>query len=132
MDRLSATLGAHPEISRLRFMFENVTVESSHSPYHPSFDPWSFVAANEELQNEIDELAAAVVPRRELYAGQFEAFHAALASGEELPVGLGDARASLELLTAIYHSAQTGNAVDLPIGPDHPGFAGWLPGDVGP
>ena len=34
---------------------------------------------------------------------------------------------SLELLTAAYHSARTGEAVQLPIGRDHPLYAGWLP-----
>ena len=50
-----------------------------------------------------------------------------LNEADTLPVTLADARASLELLTAIYHSAQTGEPVELPIGPDHPRFEGWLP-----
>jgi predicted dehydrogenase len=124
---LSATLGARPEISRLRFAFENLTVESSLAPYQPSFDPWTFTAANDALQERIDEAVAGLKPRRQLYAGQFEAFREAIASGGALPVTLADARASLELLTAIYDSAQTGRAVDLPIGPDHARYAGWLP-----
>jgi len=124
---LSVTLGARPELSRLRFAFENVTVESSLAPYQPSFDPWTFTAASDALQREIDEVAAGVEPRRQLYAGQFEAFHDAITGRGALPVGLGDARASLELLTAIYDSSQTGRAVALPIGPDHPRYRGWLP-----
>jgi beta-xylosidase len=30
--------------------------------------------------------------------------------------------------TAIYHSAQTGRVVQLPIGKDHPRYSGWQPG----
>lgn len=124
---LSATLGSRPEISRLRFSFENLTAESSLSPYQPSFDPWTFTGASAEVQQEIDAAIDALEPGRELYAGQFEAFHRALASNGELPVTLADARASLELLTAIYDSAQTARPVALPITRDHPRYSGWLP-----
>jgi len=40
-------------------------------------------------------------------------------------MNLTDARQSLELATALYHSAATGAAVELPIAPDHPSYAGW-------
>jgi hypothetical protein len=42
-------------------------------------------------------------------------------------VTLADARISLELITAMYTSARAGQAVDLPLGRAHPGYAGWLP-----
>jgi hypothetical protein len=42
-------------------------------------------------------------------------------------VTLADARAALELVTATYYSAQTGEDVELPIGADHPKYASWLP-----
>jgi predicted dehydrogenase len=124
---LSATLGSRPEISRLRFCFEQLTAESSLAPYQPSFEPWTFTAASAERQAEIDAALRGFEAGPELYAGQFARFHAALASGAELPVMLGDARASLELLTAIYHSARTGEPVTLPIEPGHPSYGGWLP-----
>ena len=54
--------------------------------------------------------------------------HRALAEGGELPVVLDDARAALELVTAIYHSATTNQPVELPIKEDHPKYNGWLPG----
>jgi hypothetical protein len=38
-----------------------------------------------------------------------------------------DARASLELITAIYHAGRTRQVVTLPIGADHPLYAGWQP-----
>jgi predicted dehydrogenase len=124
---LSATLGSRPEISRLRFCFEHLTAESSLAAYQPSFDPWTFTAASAARQAEVDAALAGFAAGPELYAGQFARFHAALASGGELPVSLADARASLELLTALYHSARTGEPVGLPIGPEHPGYAGWRP-----
>ena len=44
---------------------------------------------------------------------------------------LADARVSLELISAMYASARSGQAIELPIGPDHPGYAGWLPEGAG-
>jgi hypothetical protein len=55
------------------------------------------------------------------------AYYAALTGGYTLPVTLADARRSLELVTALYHSASTGSAVALPIEPDHPKYHGWRP-----
>ncbi len=53
--------------------------------------------------------------------------HAAITDGAPPPVTLTDARDSLELITAIYHSAETGSVVTLPIGGDHPKYGGWTP-----
>jgi predicted dehydrogenase len=53
------------------------------------------------------------------------AYYSALATGGGLPVTLADARRSLELVTALYHSAATGAAVTLPIEADHPRYNGW-------
>jgi len=39
---------------------------------------------------------------------------------------LADARRSIELLTAIYYSSLKGEAVTLPLKPDHPFYGGWL------
>ena len=47
------------------------------------------------------------------------------------PVTLADARASLELITAIYHSGETGVAVTLPIPKDHPKYNSWVPAKGG-
>ena len=123
---LSVTLGAEEDMSRLRFCFEGLTVESNHSPYNPGTAPWRFIAADPERQQAIDAAVAEVAPAPERYAGQFLRLHKALTEGGPLPVSIADARPSLELLTAAYHSARTGAAVQLPIGRDHPLYAGWL------
>jgi predicted dehydrogenase len=59
--------------------------------------------------------------------GQFARFSRAVHAGAELPVTLTDARRAVELLTALYASARTHAAVDLPIGPGHSMYQGWLP-----
>jgi predicted dehydrogenase len=122
---LAATLGSQREISRLRLCFERVTFESTPTPYSPGDDPWEIVPASPETEARISAALAgyrAVPPR---YEGQFAAYHAALTTGAALPVTLADARSSLELATALYHSAATGVAVTLPITADHPSHKGW-------
>jgi hypothetical protein len=51
----------------------------------------------------------------------------ALTGDAPLPVTIDDAWRSIELLTAAYHSVFTGEAVTLPITPDHPRYQGWMP-----
>jgi predicted dehydrogenase len=124
---VTATLGSQEEISRLRFYFENVTFESCHKPYAPGDDPWKIIAASPEMQLAIDAALAdwQFVPSR--FEGLFGPFHAALVSGDPLPITLAEARRSLELLTALYHSAETEAPVALPIDANHPRYADWSP-----
>lgn len=124
---LSATLGSRVEISRLRFCFERVTAESNLSPYTPGADPWTFSAADPEAQAAIDAALSDFAPGLEGYAGQFARLHEALVRGADPPVTIADARASLELITALYHSAETGQAIALPLAADHPRYESWLP-----
>lgn len=124
---LSATLGSAAEISRLRFCFRNLCAESNTRPYDPSGDPWTFTGDSPEWDARIAEALARFTPQPESFVGQFLRFYRALHEGGELPVTLADARTSVELLTAMYHSAKTGRPVSLPLGPDHPGYAGWQP-----
>ena len=122
---LAATLGSHEEISRLRLCFEHVTFESSLMPYAPGDEPWQITPASPEAA---DRIAGALASYRCVpsgFAGLMEAYHAALMTGGALPVTLADARRSLELVTALYHSAATGAVVHLPIAPDHPRHKGW-------
>lgn len=124
---LSMTLGSRREISRLRFAFRNLVAESQTDPYTMSRDPWTFVAEDAAHQTRIDAALAAFVPTEDSYTRQFELFHMAMADGGALPVTLADARASLELITAAYHSSRIDRPVALPIGADHPLYRSWLP-----
>ncbi len=125
---LAVTLGAAEEVSRLRFTFSNLTAENRGTePYAPGKDPWSFKGVNEKVDAEIAAALSEFVPAAESFDGQFTRMHAAITEGAPPPVSLGDARASLELITAIYHSAETGTVVTLPIGVGHPKYGGWTP-----
>jgi predicted dehydrogenase len=129
---LSVTMGAAVEHSRLRFYFEQVTVESNLSPYRPHLEPWRFETADEAAAAEIDAALADFMPQPEHFEGQFSRLHAALTEDRPAPVTLADSRASIELLTASYYSARSGANVTLPIGPEHPWYHGWRPTSGGP
>src|SRR5215469_5905978 len=124
---LAATLGSHKEISRLRLCFEHVTFESAHAPYTPGDDPWEIVPGSPEAADRIADALAGHRFVPSWYVGLMGAYHQALATGGALPVTLSDARQSVELVTALYHSAATGSVVTLPIGDDHPDYKGWYP-----
>ena len=86
-----------------------------------------FVGDTPEIQESIDTALKQFQPLPEGFAGQFYRFFQAIQNNTELPVTLNEARAALELITALYQSAQTGQAVSLPISNDHPCYAGWQP-----
>jgi len=123
----SITLGCANDHSRLRFCFANLTAESSLDPYNPGTDPWTFVARGDGLQPTIDAALSSYPPHKEGFARQFELAHASFVHGAIAPVTLDDARASLELITAIYQSSRTARFVDLPLDANAKLYAGWLP-----
>jgi predicted dehydrogenase len=124
---LSVTTGSAVEISRHRFCFSRLIAESNTEPYNNTADPWIFTGDSPELTEQIEGALARFVALPEGFIGQFYHFYEALEHHTKLPVTLIDARASFELITAIYYSAQTGQAVNLPIGNDHPKYASWRP-----
>ena len=117
---LTATLGSAEELSRLRFAFERVTAESSTEPYDLASEPWRF-------EGEAAGQLAGFEPGPEGYLGQWTRFLDALDAGADLPVTLTDARASIELATAIYASSTERREIDLPFPDDHPFYRGWAP-----
>lgn len=125
---LAVTLGAAEELSRLRFMFQNLTVESRAThPYRPGDEPWHFKGKTPEIETAIALAFAEFKPGPESFAGQFARLHASIVDDAPSPVTFDDARASLELVTAIYHSAETGEQVTMPIAAGHARYQGWLP-----
>lgn len=124
---LSMTLGSRKEISRLRFCFSEMVAESILEPYTMGRDPWVFTAGTAEHQARIDAALADYEVHEDGYTRQFELFHQAIVSGGTPPVTLDDARNSLALVTAAYHSQRTGQPTLLPITPTHPLYNSWLP-----
>jgi predicted dehydrogenase len=124
---LSATLGSAAEISRHRFSFQHLSAESGTLPYDHTGDPWEITADSDEDQQRIDAALDGFDPGPASWPGQIRRLADALEAGEPLPVTLDDARASLELVTACYRSAATGDRIDLPLAADDPFHGGWQP-----
>lgn len=123
---VSVTVGSSVEITRHRFCFSNMVAESNLRPYTSSGDPWTFNGDMPEDEAKIEEALSGFESLPESRAGQFYRFYRSLVHGEPLPVTLADARASLELVTAIYYSSYTNQNISLPIPNDHPFYGGWI------
>jgi predicted dehydrogenase len=124
---VTATLGSPQEISRHRFHFTSFSAESGTEPYSSSSAPWQITPDTPDAAAVIDRALDGWVDRPEEWEGQFARFADALDDNAPPPVTLADARASLELITAMYWSARTGEDVTLPITDNHPLYKGWLP-----
>ena len=124
---ISATLGSPEEISRHRFNFEGFSTESNTAAYTSSAKPWTITPDTPEAAAQIDDTLSGWVDGAEEWEGQFARWADALDAGTHPPVTLADARASLELLTALYWSARTNEDVTLPLSNDHPLSRGWAP-----
>jgi predicted dehydrogenase len=124
---ITATLGSPEEVTRHRFHFEAFAAESGTAPYTSSSLPWTITPDSPEAASAIDAVVGGWTEGAEEWQGQFERWADALDAGADPPVTLADARASLELLTALYWSARTGDDVDLPLDDAHPYYRSWLP-----
>lgn len=111
---MAVTLGSVHEITRLRFSFQHVSIESSTAPYEPGDGSWRFDWDDDALADEAEGIWAAMRETPSGFGGQLEAFHRAVTTGADLPVTLADARRALELVMGWYESARTGSAVPLP------------------
>lgn len=127
---LTATLGSARQVTRLRLCFENVTFERQgydEDSTRPANEPWTIVPKNDEVGRAIEAKMREVAPRHAWFVRQYELFADAIAAGTPFPVTLADARASIELITAMFESDETRSVVRLPINAGHPKYEGWIP-----
>ncbi|MEO8136520.1 MAG: Gfo/Idh/MocA family oxidoreductase [Betaproteobacteria bacterium] len=127
---LTATLGSARQVTRLRLCFENVTFEKEcfdEDSTRPGNEPWTVIPKTMEIGAQIEHSMREVGAQKTWFARQYELFHDSIRTGEPFPVTLADARISLELITALFHSSATGGVAHLPIGPEHPLYGGWAP-----
>jgi predicted dehydrogenase len=124
---MNVTLGAASESSQLVWHFDNVTITSSTEAYDPAAGPWNFEFRRSAFAQEAEQVWSELRPPRSQYVGQFQGFVDALRDGTEFPVTLADARASLELVTAWYHSASAATVETLPLAADHRARDSWVP-----
>ncbi|KKB11271.1 hypothetical protein VE25_13195 [Devosia geojensis] len=108
---LSATVGSHAPVSRLRFCFEHLTAESSSSQKAPHHDPWTFTPA-EPMRGQIEAALADFAPGAEDYVALYRSIHADLETGRNTG-RLDEFRPVLALTQAAYQSAREGHEVTL-------------------
>lgn len=128
---VTATLGSVRQVTRMRLCFENVTFERQaydDDSSRPGNEPWVVLPKTAEIGKAIEAKTQEIAPQKVWFARQYELFHEAIHSGNAFPVTLKDARASIELITALFASDEFGTATRLPIGEHHPKYRGWCPG----
>ncbi|MEM9575399.1 MAG: Gfo/Idh/MocA family oxidoreductase [Pseudomonadota bacterium] len=123
----SVTLGSATDETRLRYVFEHVTATSGTDPYCPGAGGWTFTARDPARQEALEALLAEAPAEQPGFEGFLSAVAEDLATGCSGAVRLQDGAASIELVTAIYHAARTGQRVRLPLAQDHPLYGGWNP-----
>ncbi|MDU8943244.1 Gfo/Idh/MocA family protein [Ovoidimarina sediminis] len=123
----SVTLGAASDTTRIRLVYQNLTAESGTNPYKPAEGEWAYLARDPTRQPEVDAIVASSQEGPNGYAGLFAAISDALSGAPSGPVTLADARASIELVTAIYASARDDRPVSLPVASGEPFRQSWLP-----
>ncbi|WP_147111659.1 Gfo/Idh/MocA family protein [Tateyamaria sp. syn59] len=123
----SVTLGSARDETRLRFVYEHLTVTSHTNPYAPGEGKWQFVARDPARQALVDQVCADVVPGPVGFAGFLPEVGKAIEGAPNSAVTLEDGAASVALVTAIYASHRRGVRVSLPISADDPMREGWQP-----
>jgi predicted dehydrogenase len=127
---LAATLGSMRELVRFRLCFENVTFERQafdKQSSAPAEQPWTVIAKDSVYEQKIVKLMDEVPKSHSGFVRQYELFYEAYQKGTPMPVTLEDGRRSIELITAMFDSAETGRAVSLPLGSENRLYRGWAP-----
>jgi UDP-N-acetyl-2-amino-2-deoxyglucuronate dehydrogenase len=127
----STVSAAGPERSRLEVYGSELSAVSQGAVYDSTSEPFALsspVAANADaIRDEIEER----VPRayRLLHRGAVNDFLTAIREDRPPLAGIEACRTALQVTTAIYKSAMTGQPVDLPIAPDDPFYSALPPSD---
>ncbi|MBT5002361.1 MAG: Gfo/Idh/MocA family oxidoreductase [Tateyamaria sp.] len=123
----SITLGAARDETRLRFVYEHVTVTSDTTPYAPGEGNWQFVARDPKKQSLIDSVIANNVPSLTGFSGFLREVSKSITGQPNQAVAFDDGADSIALITAIYEAHRSGAWVSLPISIDHSLWEGWEP-----
>lgn len=123
----SITLGAAGDETRLRFVYENISVTSDTVPYAPGEGKWQFTARDPDQQDAVDRVVEGVTPDLAGFHGFLREVSKAIAGQPNHAVPLDDGATSIALVTAIYEAHRSGLRVSLPLGAEHPLWQGWQP-----
>lgn len=111
----STTLGAATDSSRLRLVFEKLTVESSSRPYDHGIANWKFIARDKSLQKKIDSTIAKVTTPNSSFAGQFYALAQHLTGHPANLVTPAEGIHAIETAVAIHTAAKLGKKLTWPL-----------------
>jgi predicted dehydrogenase len=129
LGQVLATVNCQDNRSRLEIYGTALHAVSSEDAYESTKEPFRLSAADagylESVQREADELAPAGPPF--LHLGMVEDFVGALEEGRKPLVTVDECRRSMELVTAAYRSAMTGEAVRFPIEKTDPFYSSIPP-----
>lgn len=123
----SVTLGSARDETRLRFVYEHLTVTSGTVPYAPGEGTWQFVARDASRQSDVDEIVTRTDPKLTGFPGFLSEVAKAISGQDNRAVTFEDGAASIALVTAIYEAHRSGARVSLPLVADHPLWQGWQP-----
>lgn len=123
----SITLGAATDETRMRLVFEHLTATSASEPYAPGAAQWVFEARRPDHQPKIDALLARLPAEPIGFDGFLSAISDKLAGRGNSATTLDDGAASVELVTAIYDAARSGQRIALPLCNTHALYKGWQP-----
>lgn len=125
LGQVLATVNCQDNRSRLEVYGVDLSAVSSEDAYQPTRDPFRLSAADpahlESVQKEAEELVPSGPPF--LHLGMVEDFVGAIEEGREPMVTVDECRRSLELVTAMYRSAMTGEAVSFPVQASDPFYS---------
>jgi UDP-N-acetyl-2-amino-2-deoxyglucuronate dehydrogenase len=107
--------------SQLKFLFENLRVESNTKPYNAATWPWIFKSKDKKVQDEINTRTASLADEgRPGHINQIRDFIECAKKGVSPRVTPESVRKTIEVLTCIYKSGFTGSPVTLPVKKDDP------------
>ncbi|MEX2245422.1 MAG: Gfo/Idh/MocA family oxidoreductase [Dehalococcoidia bacterium] len=125
MAQIAVTVNAQDNRSRLEIYGEDLHAITSESPYAPTAVPFRFTSVDQAKAEAAAEEAQQLVPEetRHLHLPIVHDFLTSIAEGRPAMVSVDECRRSMELITAMYKSAMTGQRVTFPIAPDDPFYA---------
>ena len=115
----SITLGAANDTTRLKLVFEKISVESGNNPYAPGEDEWIYTARDPNKKNELDNLIFEakknILQDHNGFTSFFQEVANHLMDKKSNIIKPEDGLKSIELVAAIYHAARTECKVYLPL-----------------
>jgi len=120
MGQITSTVAAMHNLDRIEIFGSKASLSLPWAVFSVTSHPNGFPKENAEYRDELRAHADRLALGPEHHEGQIVDFLRAVSGGGRPLVDGAEGRRSLELVTAIYKSATTGERAYLPLGPDDP------------